>query len=178
MRNHFSLPLLFLLCTVFLLLISCSKSSDQRDFENRALSEPTKITQTDNNGNVIKKDPDDWQIGPMYQGRISIGTPDNQPPYPNPLSFNQELKIFIYIRDIETLSRLEVYAFEFPSEANSPAIKVRTDISSPSLETFNLTGQDISGSSGGSEAEGLYRILIYDGRQNLITYGDVEIGSS
>jgi hypothetical protein len=178
MRNYFALYLFFLLCTGCLLLTSCSKSDDQRDFENHALSEPEGITETNSNGDVINTDPDDWRISPMYQGLISIGTPDNQPPYPNPFSFNQELIINIYIRSIETLSRIEVYSFEFPSEANSSAITIREDISSPHLETITLSGQLISGYSGGSQAAGLYRILIYDGQQNLITYGDVQIGSS
>jgi hypothetical protein len=178
MRTHFILYLFFLFCTGCLLVAGCSKSDDQRDFENHALSEPDKITETENSGDIVKTDPDDWRISPMYQGLISIGTPDNQPPYPNPLSFNQELTINIYIRSIETLNRLEVYSFELPSQANSPAIAIREDISSPSLETITLSGQLISGSSGGSQAAGLYRILIYDGEQNLITYGDIEIRSS
>lgn len=170
--------LLFLFCTGCLLMTGCSKSDDQREFENQALSEPQGITETDLNGNVISTDPDDWRISPMYQGLITIGTPDNQPPHPNPLSFNQELTINIYIRSLETLSRLEVYAFELPSEANSPTIAVREDISSPTLETITLSGQLISGSSGGSQASGLYRIIIYDGQQNVVTYGDIQIGSS
>lgn len=178
MYNYSASYIFFLLFVGCLLMASCSKSDDQRDFESRALSEPNRITETDNNGNIVNSDPDDWQIGPMYQGLISIGTPDNQPPYPNPLSFNQELTINIYIRSIETLSRIEIYSFEFPSEANSPAIAIRENISSPSLETISLSGQLISGTSGGSQAAGLYRILIYDGEQNLITYGDVQIGSS
>lgn len=166
----YSLILLF----VGFLAADCSKSNDQRDFENQALSEPRGFTQTSADGTVGDTDPDDWRISPMYRGLISIGTPDDQPPYPNPLPFNQNLTINLYIRSIETLNRIEVYAFEFPSEANAP-IAVREDISSPTLETLTLSGQLISGSSGGSGAAGLYRILIYDGQQNVITYGDIRV---
>lgn len=164
-------PLLLLGC----LFAGCSKSDDQRDFENEALTSPEGITRTDANGNVQQTDPDDWRISPMYSGLVSVGTPDDQPPYPNPLSFNQNLTINIYIRSIETLNRLEVYSFRFPDQANSPAIAIRDDLSSPTLETITLSGQIITGASGGSQAAGLYRILIYDGNQNLITYGDVEV---
>lgn len=176
LSNHFKY-LLFLLFTSFLLTAGCSKSDDQREFEEQALADPQGITETDSNGNVMNTDPDDWRISPMYQGLITIGTPDNQPPYPNPLSFNQELTINIYIRSIETLNRLEIHSFELPDQG-LPTIAVRDEISSPTLETFTLSGQLISGSSGGSQASGLYRILIYDGQQNVVTYGDIQLGSS
>jgi hypothetical protein len=153
----------------------CSKSNDQRDFEDEALTQPQGITETNANGDVQNTDPDDWRIAPMYRGLVSIGTPDNQPPYPNPLSYNQDLTINIYIRSIETLNEIVVRSFEFPSQANAPAIAIREELSSPTLETITLSGQTISGSSGGQQAAGTYRILIYDGKQNLITYGDIRI---
>ena len=166
---------LILIATAGFLLVGCSKSNDQREFENQALQQPQGFTETGPNGDIINTDPDDWRVGPMYRGLVSIGTPDNQPPYPNPLAFNQDLTINIYIRSIETLSRLEIYSFRQPSQTNA-AIAVRDNLSSPTLETFTLGGALISGSTGGSQAEGLYRILIYDGQQNLITYGDIKIG--
>lgn len=178
MDTNFSLYIFFFFLT-FLLLGGCSKSDDQRKFENRALSEPDGITETDD-GNAVDEniDPDDWQISPMYQGLITIGTTgDKEYPHPNPLAFNQELTINIYIRTIETLNRIEIRTFEFPSQENFPLATVRENISSPTLESFTLSGSLISGSTGGSQAAGLYRILIYDGQQNLITYGDVRIGT-
>lgn len=178
MHNSSALYLLVLLCVGSLLLNSCSKSDDQREFENQGLTEPEGITETDNSGSIKNNDPDDWRISPMYQGLITIGsTGEDLHPHPNPLPFNLQLTIDLYIRTIETLNRIEIYSFEFPEEANSPAIAVREDISSPTLETFTLSGQLISGSTGGSQASGLYRILIYDGKQNLITYGDIKIGT-
>lgn len=167
-----------LCCWGIIQLSGCSKSDDQREFENEALAEPRGITEVDTQGNVIDADPDDWRISPMYRGLITMGTPDNQPPFPNPLSFNQRLEINIYIRSLETLNRFEVYSFKQPTEANSPAIAIRENISTTTLVTLNLSGQIISGSSGGSQASGLYRIVIYDGQQNVITYGDIQIGSS
>lgn len=173
MYNQLPQILILLLCAGYL-LGGCSKSNDQRDFEKQARSVPQNITETDGQGNIINTDPDDWRIGPTYSGLISIGTPGNQPPYPNPLSFNQDLTINIYIRSIETLNRIELYAFERPSQINGP-LTVLQNFSSPTLETITLSGATISGSSGGSQASGLYRLLIYDGQQNLITYGDVRI---
>lgn len=167
-------PRLLLLFFFGCLLAGCSKSDDQRDFENQALTSPQNFTQVTTSGDVLDTDPDDWRISPMYSGLVSVGTPDDQPPFPNPLSFNQNLSINIYIRSIETLNRMEVFVFEIPSEINGPIASLQ-DLSSPTLETINLNGASISGSSGGSQAAGLYRIMIYDGNQNLITYGDIRI---
>lgn len=167
-------PYFFACIFVGCLLFGCSKSDDQRKFENEARTTPQNYTATNGNGEIINEDPDDWRIAPMYSGLVSIGTPDNQPPYPNPVTFNQNLTINIYIRSIETLNRIEVYTFELPSQIRGP-ISVLQDLSSPTLETITLSGASISGSSGGSEATGLYRILIYDGQQNLITYGDIRV---
>lgn len=173
MYKQLSRILILLFCAGYL-LTGCSKSNDQRDFEKQARSEPQNITETDGQGNVINADPDDWRIGPTYSGLVSIGTPDNQPPYPNPLPFNQDLTINIYIRSIETLKRIEVYSFERPSQVNGP-LSVLQNFTTPTLETITLSGETISGSSGGSQASELYRLLIYDGQQNLITYGDIRI---
>jgi hypothetical protein len=172
----FNKSYLLLLFFAGLLLVGCSKSNDQRDFENEANTTPQNFTETNNQGDVISADPDDWRVSPMYRGLISIGVgiSDSQPPYPNPLSFNQNLTVNIYINNIETLNRIEIFTFEIPSELNGPFAPVN-NISSPTLETISLSGEFISGSSGGSQAAGLYRVLIYDGRQNLITYGDVKI---
>src|SRR5699024_5905249 len=60
---------------IILLGISCSKSDDQRRFEEEALRPPQHITETNAAGDTTGTvDKDDWRIGPMFQGRISIGT--------------------------------------------------------------------------------------------------------
>jgi len=161
----------------FGVLASCSKSNDQRDFENEALSAPSGITETTANGEVVHTDNDDWRVGPMYRGLISVGSPDTQPPYPNPLPYNQNLTIGLYIRSIDTLNRLEIYSFKNPNQFIGP-INTIEGLNPPGYEEITLSGSNISGSAGGSSADGLYRILIYDGQQNLITYGDVQIGTT
>lgn len=174
-----------LICAViifvgFLTLSGCSKSDDQRQFENESLQEPSNITATPSEGEITNEDPDDWRISPMYRGLINIGTglSSFEPPYPNPMDYNQDLNINIYISNIDNLDRIEIYAFEFVSDAGKSPITVRDDISSPSLISLRLNGQEISGKSGGTEANGLYRIRILDGDLNVITYGDVRIGTN
>lgn len=160
--------------------MGCSKSDDQREFENQSLQEPSRFTESPSEGEITNEDPDDWRISPMYQGLINIGTglSSFEPPYPNPLDYNQDLNINIYLSNIDNLDRIEVYAFEFVSDAGKAPITVRDDISSPSLISLRLNGQEISGKSGGSQADGLYRIRILDGNLNVITYGDVRIGTN
>lgn len=174
MREHIILIAFLILGGM---LASCSKSNDQRQFEEQARSQPQGITETDAQGQVANTDPDDWRISPMYRGLVFIGDgiSGSQPPYPNPMQYNQRLDLSIYVSNTETLDRIEIYSFEIPSQLNGP-IYTESDISSPQLVSpTNLSGEFISSSSGGSQASGLYRLLIYDGQQNLITYGDIRI---
>ena len=166
---------LIIFCSI-LVFLSCSKSDDQRKFENEAFSQPDGYTATQDGINITNSDPDDWRIGPMFRGRINLGSGlgSPEPPHPNPLGFNQNLTLNIYINSSDVINRLEVWKFENPSDLTGP-FATRIDFSAPGLVTFTLNGQDISGSTGGSQASGLYRLLIYDGNQNLITYGDIRI---
>jgi len=155
---------------------ACSKSDDQREFEQEARSGPNGYTETDSQGEVISEDPDDWRISPMYRGLVTIGEgiTGSQPPYPNPLPLNQDLTLNLYINDIETLSKFYIYTFRPPSGLSGP-IYSEEDISSPILLSPPLSGELIAGSSSGSQASGLYRLLIYDGQDNIISYGDIRI---
>ena len=174
MRQHLILTAILILGG---LLASCSKSDDQRQFEEQARSQPQGITETNAQGQVVSTDPDDWRISPMYRGLVFIGNgiSDSQPPYPNPMQYNKSLDLNIYVSNTETLDYIEIYTYEIPSQLNGP-IYTESDISSPQLVSpTNLSGEFISSSSGGSQASGLYRLLIYDGQQNLITYGDIRI---
>lgn len=171
---------LFFVFVGFLLLAGCSKSDDQRQFENESLQTPNNYTTTPTDGEITNEDPDDWRISPMYRGLVNIGTGISSfaPPYPNPLNFNQDLNVNIYISNIDNLNRIEVYTFEYVRDAGKAPIIVRDDISSPSLISIRLNGQEISGKTGGSQANGLYRIRILDGDLNVITYGDIKIGAN
>jgi len=167
-----------LLVLSFGMLASCSKSNDQRDFENEALRTPSGITETNANGEVVgEPDNDDWRISPMYRGLISINSSGARLPYPNPLPYNQKITIGLYLGSLETLNRLEVYSFKDPNQLSGRIYNIE-GLNPPGYEEITLSGSNISGSAGGSQADGLYRVLIYDGQQNLITYGDVQIGAT
>ena len=158
-----------------LLFAGCSKSDDQRQFEEEALQQPRNITKTDASGNITgSSDPDDWRIGPMYQGLINIGNfSEPQPPFPNPVNFNSDLHIYFTQLVSDEISRLEIYKL---TEFNNRQV-VRLYDEFEINSTFNdlrISGSSIADGEG-SGASDIYRLLIYDGRGNLITYGDVEV---
>ncbi len=177
-NNFYPYVIIFFLAG-FLLVAGCSKSDDQREFENQSLSAPNDYTETPTEGEIINNDPDDWRVSPMYQSRIYIGTGISsfEPPYPNPLNYNQDLNIFIYVSNVDNLDEIRVYSFETNPNTSEQFVTLEDNISSPSLVSIRLSGQEISGQPGGSEANGLYRIRILDGNLNVITYGDIKIGT-
>lgn len=157
-----------------LLAVGCSKSDDQRKFENHALTSPDGITETNASGDITgSADRDDWRIGPMYRGLISIGFSDSQPPYPNPLGYNQNLTLQIKFNVSDPVDAIEIRKFR--TLATQPT-QVRF-LDQNSLGTFNtvtIPGKDIAYGEG-SGASDTYRLLIYDGNYNLISYGDIRI---
>lgn len=164
----------FIGCFVLLLSAGCSKSDDQREFENRALTEPSEITETGSTGELTgNRDRDDWQIGPMYRGLISIGFSNPAAPYPNPLNYNQNLTLQIKFNVSDPVNAVEIRKFR--TLATQPT-QIRF-LQQDELGTFNtitIQGKNIAYGEG-SGANDIYRLLIYDGNYNLISYGDVRI---
>lgn len=166
----------FFICIAFL-TIGCSKSDDQRRFENRALSEPHGITEMNVHAQRTENgeyDPDDWQISPVYSGQLEI----DAPAFPNPVHLNQNLQIHISILyPPDNLSSIEVYAFKYPDQQPYFLHTIENQEFTGGLVAISLNPQNIASStSSGSTSSNIYRILLYDdGQRNLITYGDVQI---
>lgn len=167
-------PYLFSVLIAGCLLASCSKSDDQRQFENEALRIPQNITETDDQGNIVNEDPDDWRVGPMYRGLIDIGSTDFEAPYPNPLGYNQNITIWINFNVSEPVNAIEIRKFRSPSDPSYPQLRLLQNDQLIRNNIITIEGQLIA-ESASDEARGLYRIMIYDGNQNLISYGDVRI---
>lgn len=160
---------------IILLFSGCSKSDDQREFENQALAVPNGITPTDAGGEPTGSvDPDDWQVGPMYEGRISIGFSDSEAPHPNPLGYNQNLTLNIKFNVSDPVDALEIRKFRLPSDSYYTQLRFYQQDQLSTFNTITIEGQNIA-EGPGAEARTTYRLLIYDGNQNLISYGDIEI---
>ena|SRR5690625_4078039 len=108
----------------------------------------------------------------MYQSLIVIGQPLTLLPHPNPVHYNGRLTLELYLRGVETLSGIEIHTVDSLSRVSGP---IASQSNFSSLVSFDIAGSVIAGASGGDRASGLYRILIFDNRQNIISYGDVRV---
>lgn len=161
--------LIYLSAVYILLLAGCGKSSDQKEFEEQAYSDPSGITQTspDANEQPIQIDPDDWRISPMYQGLVQFETL----PHPNPVVRNSQIGFDLNINYTESLPGLFIYIYDPFDDRLQQEILANPDPVPIGLENIML---DTSGFPQNSP-DNLYRIIIFDGRQNIISYGDIEI---
>lgn len=165
--NKIDLHTLLILLLNLLILSGCNQNSDQRDFEQQAFSEPSGITKTDQNGAVIgNSDPDDWRIAPFFQGDIELITP----PFPNPVLTNDRLTINIQVNFLERISGIFIHVYRPPSFYR---IDDRPQVST-GITTFILDPNIIAGGNI-PNPQGIYRIIILDESENVITYGDVEL---
>lgn len=163
-------PLKIILPFGFFLLIfisGCNQSSDQRDFERAAFSEPEGFTQTDNSGAVISSDPDDWRIAPFFQGLTEV-----DPAYPNPVQTTGQISIDMIVTGVESVSGLRVFAFYGPNNLQIIFEDLRRPLP-PGLTSIPLSPLDVAQFP--ENPQGLYRIIVTDSNENVITYGDIRV---
>ncbi len=165
----FSFSVAVLLCLV---LAGCSKTDDQKKFEDKAFSLPSNYTAMTANGQPASSnqtDPDDWRISPMYQGLVEISTPA----YPNPVALNNTLRLEIDIVGIESVPGLQIYVFQEAQNLFGPIDQLDQSQLSPGIRVFILEPSSFAGASTGQGVSGFNRLVIFDGRDNVISYGDV-----
>ncbi len=118
-----------------------------------------------------EKDRNDWRVSPHFAGLITIQTPA----YPNPVQFDQNFRIDIDLGfSIDTVERLSFYAID----PNDPKLELQPIDEFMNLASFDsyLLNSGYFANNSGVSTSNIYRILIYDGRDNLISYGDVQVG--
>lgn len=165
---------LFIVCSaLFLLLSGCSESEQQRDFEDEARRPPSGITAMTANGVPEKdgeKDPSDWRTAPDFSGLFEVTTPA----FPNPVSFNANFEILIDIKALDAIDGLYVYAFQQSSDLTTAnPLEIRQEMLEPGLQSIIISPQEFASSTGTGTFGNTWRIIFYDRRQNVITYGDV-----
>ncbi len=162
---------LTLLC-VLMLFASCSNTDDaQRDFENDAYRLPSGFTETDAQGNVINEDPDDWRVSPMFAGFVEI----DRPAYPNPTT-GPTISLEILITGIGSVNGIDVYTFDENDRLKLLWFDERMPLPVGFSQILIDPVQFAPGGSGTiSGARGLHRVLVFDRRNNLITYGDIKV---
>lgn len=157
---------LFFVLTLFL-LIGCSQGSDQREFEQDAFREAEGFTETDSRGEIIREDPDDWRIAPFFQGLVEI-----DPAYPNPVQSNNQISLDLIITGVESVSGLRIFAYYGANNIRQIYEDPRRPLST-GLTSIPLNPLDIARLS--ESPQGLYRIIVLDANENVITYGDIRV---
>lgn len=152
----------------FLILVGCQAQQDQRDFEANAISPPSGITVTNIHGVTPdgSADPDDWRSSPFYSGVIDVS-----PARPNPVLATEEVVIELYM-DLDTrVSRIQAVVLH--DNGDTPPLD---DISGaplpPGRHELRFPASSLTRTV---TPQGLFRILIYDGSWQIISYGDIEV---
>ncbi|GAB5408284.1 MAG: hypothetical protein BalsKO_06490 [Balneolaceae bacterium] len=152
---------------IFITILSCTSNDAQESFERQAFSQAEGITQTDNNSNVVgEPDEDDWRTSPFYSAIANV-----EPAFPNPILYGTTATIDIDMRGNSLTSLLELGYFDFQDRWTQ--LDLREDISEFSTTPLTINSQ-IFGTNA-SLARGFYRVVVFDGNQRVITYGDIEI---
>lgn len=179
---HYSIENTFILVRYLLFLVlvchvaGCSKSQDQIEFEQQAFRTPDNFTETTPNGEVVRRDEEDWRIGPMFQGFVEIQVP----PFPNP-THGEPVQIEILITGVGTVQGLQAVGFYDFFDERSRRVLYYHDRSPLDfgLVVFNINPAEFDIRNNYSEArrtnDGLHRLFIFDHRNNLITYGDIKL---
>lgn len=164
MNNHF-ITLLILVFVAFMGW-SCANDDAQSKFEVQAYGEPANYTETNFQGDIVRNDTDDWRISPLYQGLASV-----QPIFPNPVQFGTNVTLKIDIKGAPASSSIEV---GYLNQSNQWIFLQQQDLQNDfELLTFLITTRQFGSSL--SQAQGIKRMLVFDGNQRLISYGDILI---
>lgn len=162
-----------LICFGIAALASCSESEDQRDFREQALSGPSGIMAMTVNGTPVEdgeNDADDWRTAPAFTGLTGV---EVTPVFPNPVSFNSSFELQVNIKGSGFVNGLQIFAFQDPNDPT--LLRTESQTQNARLCTFRISPQEFASSAGTGNLGNLYRIVIYDGRGDIISYGDVQI---
>lgn len=141
---------------------------DQQRFEDAALlTVPSGFTRTDEAGAVVEADASDWQVGPAFGARVRV----LQVPFPNPAGADDVVSFTVDVDGLQgglALYRLRADGVFEPFGTPETAYP---DASRPGFYTFRFFGSEATAAG----VPGLYRLLLLNGRDRVVTYGDVRI---
>lgn len=149
-------------------VVGCQTQQDQRDFESRAIAAPEGITVTDIHGQTADgaTDPDDWRSSPFYDGIIDVS-----PARPNPV-LASETVIIELLMDLDTrVSQLQARVLHDNGDT-PPLDEISGSPITPGQYELRFPASSLTRTV---SPQGLYRVLIYDGNYQIVSYGDVEV---
>ena len=162
MKNP-TLYFLLLILTVFGTV--CTNNDAQNKFEALAYALPSNYTETDFQGNTVREDSDDWRISPFYLGLVDV-----EPIFPNPIGYGNNATLDVNVNGVSFSSIMEV---GYLTEANNFIDLQILDVASD----FEILSFTINTNQFGTAtaARGIHRLLLIDGNQRIISYGDLLI---
>lgn len=158
----------FSLLFIALFISGCNNNDAQDAFEREAYGLVENITETDFQGNILSVDADDWRISPVYTGLATI-----EPVFPNPLPYGsaRQGELILQMKGGLSSSFVELGYLDFNNRWTQ--IDFQENIIEFSANTFRVS-TEVFGSTP-ELARGIYRLLLFDGNQRIITYGDIMI---
>ena len=88
----------FLVVLALLLAGGCDTAEQQNNFEDEAFSTPSGFTRTDENGQILSEDKDDWRTAPVYSTSVLI-----DPAFPNPTAASDFVNVPVSVREFNSI---------------------------------------------------------------------------
>ena len=106
--------------------------------------------------------PDDWQVAPAFRGRVEITAVPN----PNPARPGETVSLIVYASEAPT--GLDLYRRR-EVDGLLERFQTRGGASGPNQYPFSFAGGEVSTTG----RTGSHRLLVLDGLERVVTYGDV-----
>ncbi|MEL0010887.1 MAG: hypothetical protein VW868_04935, partial [Bacteroidota bacterium] len=107
-----------------------------------------------------------WRVSPFYEGLLQV-----LPLFPNPINYGGTAYIEITLNGAPIQSYLELGYLNF----NQRWVPLQQEIVNSEFELVTFVIDTRNFGSNAELARGLHRLLLYDGNQRLITFGDLLI---
>ncbi len=153
------------------LLPACDAFEQQNAFRLAALAEPSGITRTDTEGNVLDTDPNDWRVSPLYGPAADIRVSVVSPAYPNPAQEDDLVTLRLLVEGASIPGGLSLVGLV---EQDGRLRYVELDPGQPGQGFVDFAfrpAQQFTFAQGG----GLRRLVVFDGQGEPVTYGDLLI---
>jgi hypothetical protein len=157
------------LLILIVVLISCTSNDAQLEFETDAYQNPSGITRTTAQGEVLSIDTDDWRISPFFQGLVEV-----IPPFQNPAQLGTAINFEVQVTGVQGVAGLDIRV-RFPNGNFSSIYSSMGNQLEPGLTTFQIDPKAFSLDGSDNLARGLHRVFFFDYNQRLISYGDIEV---
>ncbi len=152
----------FLAIVIAVLGVSqCDTARLQDEFEADAFSTPSGYTQTDQSGQVVSADDDDWRVAPAFSGKIIV-----DPIYPNPSPGGLVVVPFRVLEADPSVVGIFVRAVR--SDGSTIPLGESFDIQTPGFHDIRINPSIIG-------SVGLSRLFVVDNRGQLVSYGDIQV---